>query len=82
MIRDYIYYITTPSECSAIWVLLLQWRSSKWHLLRKKSAKSSILLAAKILFYFIVRLTGCGSPYLQQGSSFLCLLLREQSIRM
>ena len=53
--------ITTPSECSAIWVLSLQWKSSKWHLLRKKSAKSSILLAAKIFFYFIVRLTGRGS---------------------
>ncbi|MCI6291771.1 MAG: hypothetical protein MR620_10785, partial [Clostridiales bacterium] len=47
--------------CNAIWVLLRQWKSSKWHLLRKKSAKSSILLAAKFLFYFIVRLTGRGS---------------------
>ena len=34
-------------------MLLRQWKSTKWHLLRKKSAKSEILLAAKILFYFI-----------------------------
>ena len=51
----------SPDACSVIWVLLRQWKSTGWHLLRKKSAKSRTLLAAKILFYFIVLLTGCGS---------------------
>ena len=50
-------------EYSAAWVLLHQQKSTRWHLPRKKSAKSKALLAAKILFYFIVLLTGCGSNF-------------------
>ena len=47
-----------------------QGRSTRWHLPRKKSAKSSAL-GSKVLFYFIVRLTGYGSNF---GGNF-CLLL-------
>ena len=51
----------SPNACSVIGVLLRQWKSTGWHLPRKKSAKSRTPLAAKILFYLIVLLTGCGS---------------------
>ena len=40
----------TPSGYSAILVLLRQWKSTRWHLRRKKSAKGSTLLAAKSYF--------------------------------
>ncbi|WP_294833528.1 hypothetical protein, partial [uncultured Gemmiger sp.] len=55
---------------SVILGLLRQWKSTRWHLRRKKSAKSSAL-GSKVLFYFIVRLTGYGSNF---GGDF-CLLL-------
>lgn len=38
-------------------------KHAKTHLLRKKSAKSRMLLAAKIFFYYPILLTGNGSLY-------------------
>ena len=52
MIHDYIF-ITTHSECSAIWVLLRRWKSTGWHLLRKKICQEQNALGSKkpLLFH-------------------------------
>ena len=50
MILDYIYLLQHPAGTAQSWALLRQWKSTRWHLRRKKSAKGSTLLAAKSYF--------------------------------
>lgn len=49
MIRDYIYYYNTQRVQRNLGVVT-PWKSTRWHMRRKKSAKGSTLLAAKSYF--------------------------------
>ena len=61
MILDYIYLLQHPAGTAQSWCCYANGKVPDGIFCVKKSAKSSAL-GSKILFYFIVRLTGCGSP--------------------